>query len=85
MSRSKPFKGYLTNWEFIPVLQGCACMVFARPYGHPTTSWKKTSVVVSKNGRHIETLNSKYTLIGDGVGQFIEPTEMVLDMLLKLK
>ena len=84
-TKSKPFRGYLTHWEFIPVMQDCACVVLAQPYGSDITSWKRTSIVISKNGKHIETLNSKYTLLGNGRGQFIEPTEMVLDFLILLK
>lgn len=84
----KPFKGNIHNWKvayfdktrhpFEVETQGYC--IIGKPEGHPSfTGWIKTSPVVKFNQDDltIETLNSRYQLVGSQVVQerlnYIQP------------
>lgn len=71
MNKDKPFKGYIRDWAWERYPNGIVASGI--PIGHPNfTGWIRTSKVVNKtpcdNGdTAIETLNSRYILLGPEV------------------
>jgi hypothetical protein len=64
MTTEKPHRGTIENWRHVDLHEGY--VIVGRFTDHP---WLRkhggesmTSLVVSKNGNEIETLNSRYTL-----------------------
>lgn len=54
--------------------------------GHPTFKyWIRTSLVLNVDEDQIETLNSRYTLVGEGEGTFIKPNKKYVAFLLDTK
>lgn len=87
VSHSKPFKGHISDWRRVKVLevgQDIADIrgdvqkvkpyyIAGRPSGHPEfQNWIRTSLVVSEKphalGIEVETMNSRYILVGDANG-----------------
>lgn len=81
MSNTKPFKGYIRHWarryfdkswfaDNIPEAN-LGYIVTGIPQGHPEfKNWMRTSAVVyfDEYTNEIETLNSRYILVGEEVG-----------------
>lgn len=70
----KPFKGYIHSWEKIyfnkdehPYAKdSLGYVIYGYPTHHPDFSnWIRTSAVVKHEDNVIETLNSKYHLVGE--------------------
>lgn len=74
----KPYRGEITEWHKVHHPARCLVGEFAntlgysingKPMGHPTfVGWIRTSPVVRHEGNEIETLNSRYTLVGEERG-----------------
>lgn len=62
----KPFKGEIHNWSIRTFVDGY--IITGIPVGHPKfKNWMRTSKVVKRVGRNVETLNSRYVLVGEEV------------------
>lgn len=67
----KPHKGTIEHYfiesfkkEHYPLLgENLGYVVCGKSHGHPElTGWIRTSAVVKREGKEVETLNSRYTL-----------------------
>jgi hypothetical protein len=65
----KPHKGKIHNWYRWFIGTEGDYVIAGLSEGHPSFAGYQlhTSKVVSENGREIETLNSRYTLVGEEV------------------
>lgn len=72
---SKPHKGIIRSWRKILISEelkyhkhyGLGFCIGGIPEGHPDFmdhSWIRTSSIIKMEGNEVETLNSRYTLVG---------------------
>lgn len=72
----KPFKGHISNWfkrafdqsAHTSLPSNLGYIICGRPSGHPVFKDRiYTSAVVKHEGNQVETLNSRYELVGEAI------------------